>query len=200
MKSHNEMSLNLETEQDNAKDALRYHEIKKMLDDFKYYDEIGTFVKLKAAYDVAKEALGEKEGELQAKRDERKTLILQTKDEARIAGKINKSLKSMGVVSFSLELVEDDDESQKGQYQIKSFDKSIRAITKLSKGEKNIIAFLYFIFNLDSADSTSKPKVVVLDDPMTSNDDTMQYLMIGEIQKLYRRKDDYYFILLTHTP
>ena len=40
---------------------------------------------------------------------------------------------------------------------------------------------------------------IVLDDPMTSNDDTMQYLMIGEIQKLYRGlKDGNFFIVLTH--
>jgi wobble nucleotide-excising tRNase len=40
---------------------------------------------------------------------------------------------------------------------------------------------------------------VVLDDPMTSNDDTMQYIMINEIQRYYRGiKDGNYFVLLTH--
>src|SRR5262249_33507477 len=38
-----------------------------------------------------------------------------------------------------------------------------------------------------------------LDDPMTSNDDTMQYLMIGELQNFYRQlSDNNFFILLTH--
>lgn len=105
----------------------------------------------------------------------------------------------MGAVSFSLKLIVNDDEKQKGQYQIEGHDGKIRPIIKLSKGEKNIIAFLYFIFSLESVDNNSKPKIIVLDDPMTSNDDTMQYLMISEIQKLYRGlKEGNIFILLTH--
>ena len=199
VESHNKLSLNLKTEQEKAKDALRYHEVKKILDDFKYDEENISLATLKAASDEAQKELRHKRTELQLKQDARKALILQTKDEGKIAEKINKLLSSMGVVSFSLKLVEDDDENQKGQYQIKSYDNSIRPIIKLSKGEKNIIAFLYFIFSLESVDSKSKPKIIVLDDPMTSNDDTMQYLMIGEIQKLYRGlKEGNYFILLTH--
>ena len=199
VKSHNDLSLNLKAEQDNAKDALRYHEVKKILDAFKYDYEKISLATLKVNNDVSQNALDDKRRELQAKQDVRKALILQTKDEEKIAEKINKLLANMGVVSFSLKLVDDDDEDQKGQYQIKSHDDSIRPITNLSKGEKNIIAFLYFIFSLESVDSKSKPKLIVLDDPMTSNDDTMQYLMIGEIQKLYRGlKDGNYFIVLTH--
>lgn len=198
-KRHNDLSLNLKMEQENAKDALRYNEIKKILDEFKYSDEKISLATLKASNDVAQKALDDKRDELQVKQGARKALILQTKDEEKIAEKINKLLASMGVVSFSLKLIDDDGEDQKGQYQIKSYDESIRPITNLSKGEKNIIAFLYFLFNLESVDNLSKPKIIVLDDPMTSNDDTMQYLMIGEIQKLYRRlKDGNYFIMLTH--
>ena len=42
---------------------------------------------------------------------------------------------------------------------------------------------------------------MLLDDPMTSNDDTMQYLIITEIQRLYQRikKEDYVFILTHNT-
>ena len=105
----------------------------------------------------------------------------------------------MGFSSFELKLVNDEGENQKGQYQIKGYDGNIRRITALSKGEKNIIAFLYFMFNLERIDGDIKPKIVVLDDPMTSNDDTMQYIMIGEIQKYYRSlKEGNYFIVLTH--
>lgn len=198
-KNHNELSLNLKIEQEKAKDALRYHEAKNLLDQFNYNNEKEELEKFKVADVVAKEDLEAKEKELQGKHNERKNLILQTKDEEKIAEKINQSLSSMGVISFSLELVEDDEQSQKGQYRIKSYDGSSRSIIELSKGEKNIIAFLYFIFSLESVDRENKLKIIVLDDPMTSNDDTMQYLIIGEIQKLYRElKDGNYFILLTH--
>lgn len=73
-------------------------------------------------------------------------------------------------------------------YKIINKDGSTRNIQEIST-VKNIIAFLYFIGSLDSPElETGKPKIIVLDDPMNSNDDTMQYLIISEIEKLYSRK------------
>ena len=199
VENNNMLSLHLETEQEKAKDALRYHETKLLIDEFKYYDEKTNLERLKDSKNNVQNVLSKKMDELQLKQDKRKELIVKTKDEYKIAIKINNVLKNMGVKSFSLELIKDDDENQKGQYQIKSYNGNIRPITQLSKGEKNIIAFLYFIFSLESVDSKSKPKIIVMDDPMTSNDDTMQYLMISEIQKLYRKLNNGNFmILLTH--
>lgn len=199
VKSSNELSSNLKSEQDKARDVIRYHEIKKSLDKTKYTDEYTKLEELRAVSDVAQANLDDRKAELNAKHRGRIELILQTKDEEAIARKINELLKGMGVASFSLKPVSDEDESQKGQYQIKGHNGDIRPVTELSKGEKNIIAFLYFLFSLEKADGDSRPKIVVLDDPMTSNDDTMQYLMIGEIQKFYRRiRGNGYLILLTH--
>lgn len=199
VKANNELSSNLKSEQDKAKDALRYHEIKKSLEKFKYVDEHAKLGELRTVSNTAQEILDNQKSELNTKLADRAELILQTKDEEAIARKINELLKGMGVASFALKPVNDEDESQKGQYQIKGHDGDIRPVTELSKGEKNIIAFLYFLFSLERPDGDNRPKVVVLDDPMTSNDDTMQYLMIGEIQKFYRsiRNDDY-LIILTH--
>lgn len=105
----------------------------------------------------------------------------------------------MGVSSFSLELVNDNDEYQKGQYKIKGYNGQIRPVTHLSKGEKNIIALLYFLFSLERIEHDNRRRIIVLDDPMTSNDDTMQYLMIAEIQKLFKSlKKDNFLIILTH--
>lgn len=197
---NNQFSKDLANEQNKARDALRYHEIQKKLDTFKYTDESATLATLCELKDAAEETLDKRKEDLSTKQQERTDLISQTKDEKKIAIKINGLLKSMGVASFELELVTDKDEDQKGQYQIIGHDgSSRRPITALSKGEKNIIAFLYFMFDLERTNGTNKPKVVVLDDPMTSNDDTMQYIMINEIQRYYRViKDGNYFILLTH--
>lgn len=195
----NKLSLNLEFEQQQAKDALRYHYVKLLLDEFQHYSKSAKLAYLESKHEKAQEELNSKKDELRIMQDKRKDLLLQTKDEGIIADKINRRLASMGVASFSLELVTDDDENQKGQYQIRSHFGEIRPITHLSKGEKNIIAFLYFIFSLESVENDGKPRIIVLDDPMTSNDDTMQYLMIWEIQKLYRElRNGDYFILLTH--
>lgn len=197
--SNNSFSKGLSDEQNKAKDALRYHEIQKKLDAFKYSDEMTILATLNELNDAAQTTLGKRQDDLSVKQQERVDLISQTKDENKIAIKINELLKNMGVSSFELELVSDEDEEQKGQYQIKGHNGNIRPITALSKGEKNIIAFLYFMLDLGRSDSTNKQKIVVLDDPMTSNDDTMQYVMINEIQKYYRNiKEGNFFVLLTH--
>lgn len=196
---HNELSKNLKKEQDKAKDALRYHEVKKKLNEFKYDEEISKLSALETISSEARNSLNAQKEELQQKQNERKGLIIQTRDEERIAIKINRLLSNMGVASFSLELVNDDGENQKGQYRIKGHNNQFRPVTHLSKGEKNIIAFLYFLFSLEGVGRNNKNKIIVLDDPMTSNDDTMQYLMIGEIQKLYGKiSDGSYLIILTH--
>lgn len=197
--SNNAFSKDLSGEQTKAKDALRYHEIQKKLDAFKYATESTSLTALGEVNNTTQDNLKSGRDELAKKQQDRIDLIAQTKDEKKIAIKINALLKNMGVASFELELVEDEAENQQGQYQIRGHNKSIRPVTALSKGEKNIIAFLYFMLNLGRADGDNKLKIIVLDDPMTSNDDTMQYIMIGEIQKFYRNlKDGNFLILLTH--
>lgn len=195
---NNKLSRNLKSEQDKAKDALRYHEAKKKLDIFKYDGEHLKLETLRTLSENAQTNLSNQKNELTTQQRNRTELILQTKDENKIAEKINKLLRGMGVASFSLKPVNDESEDQKGQYQIKGHDGNIRPITNLSRGEKNIVAFLYFLFSLDRPNVDSRPRIIVLDDPMTSNDDTMQYLMIGEIQKFYRNIKDDHFILFTH--
>jgi wobble nucleotide-excising tRNase len=197
---NNEFSENLEQQREQAKNALRYHEIKTALDTFNYDTEKTNLTVLKNLQAAAQKSLDGKKSELNKKQETKKELVTQTKDETKIAIQIDKLLKNMGVSSFSLELIKDDEENQRGQYKIRGHNGNIRSITELSKGEKNIIAFLYFILALDNINNdNTKPKTIVLDDPMTSNDDTMQYLMIGEIQKYYRKlQDNDFFILFTH--
>jgi len=195
----NDFSKNLKTEQDKAKTALRLHEVKKALDDFKYDTENSKLTTLKTEKEQTAKALSDKNKELDDKKTEKNELVAKTKDESKLAGDINKLLKNMGVASFSLELVRDNDEQQKGQYQIKGHNGGVRPINELSKGEKNIIAFLYFILSLSQPSENNKPKIVVLDDPMTSNDDTMQYLMTEQTRNFYGKlKDSDCFLLLTH--
>ncbi len=199
VEDNNSLSKNLTDEQRKAKDFLRFYEIQKKLDKFKYTNENTSLITFSKMNEIAKKNLQDRKDELAKKQLERTELISQTKDEEKIAIRISSLLKSMGISSFELILVKDEGENQKGQYQIKGHDGNIRRITALSKGEKNIIAFLYFMFDLERVDKDNRPKIVVLDDPMTSNDDTMQYIMIGEIQKYYQNlKNGNYFLLLTH--
>ncbi|MCG2466521.1 AAA family ATPase [Staphylococcus epidermidis] len=133
--------------------------------------------------------------------EEKNDLLSQTKNSSILATRINEKLSRFGKNNLRLELIQDNENIE--HYKVQD-DYGLRDIQKLSTGERNIIAFLYFMEGLEISDN-SKNKIIVLDDPMNSNDDSMQYLIITEIQKLYQGKNKQrfnhqndYFLCLTH--
>lgn len=133
---------------------------------------------------------------------EKSNLLKKTQNTSILAENINTRLKHSGKSDLQLELQKDENEIE--HYLIKDGTNGVRPIDQISTGEKNIIAFLYFMENLSVAGHTKK-KIIIFDDPMNSNDDTMQYLIITEMQKLYRgnynenfNANRDYFICLTH--
>ena len=110
---------------------------------------------------------------------------------------INKKIKNY----TSFELVHKEEEEGKGYYNVKCLRTDVdRDINQVSTGEKNIIALLYFIEKLNEVNELeTRDKLIVFDDPMNSNDDTMQYLIIEELTNLMRNlgKNDK-FIIMTH--
>lgn len=130
-------------------------------------------------------------------------IIKNTKSTYEFVRIINKKLKSAGETNLELDLVTDDNGIE--HYKIKDGD-NYRSIDRVSTGERNIIAFLYFMERLSDIEvNNNKNKIIVFDDPMNSNDDAMQYLIITELQKLYDNKypdkftgQNDYFICLTH--
>lgn len=133
---------------------------------------------------------------------EKSNLLKETQNTSILAENINDKLKYSGKFNLQLELQKDSNEIE--HYLIKDSESGVRPIDQISTGEKNIIAFLYFMENLSVIGHTNK-KIIIFDDPMNSNDDTMQYLIITEMQKLYQSKYNEkfnsnrdYFICLTH--
>lgn len=134
---------------------------------------------------------------------DRAEILKHTKNTYKLVENINEKIKKSGKTNLELTLVKEDNSIE--HYQIKD-KQGIRSIDKLSTGEKNVIGFLYFLECLsDPEKRNDKNKIVVFDDPMNSNDDTMQYLIITEMQKLYNNKypakfnsEKDYFLCLTH--
>lgn len=203
---HNEFSINLEDNKNKAKVKLRLHRVAEKCEEIEYEkieSELETLKKISSdAYrlldaEIKKTDLNKKllESEIIVAREEIKQLQEEIKNPEIIITKINEKLVKSGKQNLELKYIE-----AGKHYKILNKDGSTRNIQEISQGEKNIIAFLYFIGSLDSSDlETGKPKIIILDDPMCSNDDTMQYLIISEIEKVYSRKDLFrHFILLTH--
>ena len=198
----------IETKKEEAIKRIRYHYVKQLMDEFDYS---GIKTTLDVLFDEKKKREKEYDDERSKiygsgglKEDinnimkEIVDLQNQTKNESILADNINKKLLHM--VSFKLEHFEDDE--SKGFYKVKDINtEAVRDITELSTGEKNVIAFLYFLEKLNEVkdDAVNKPRVIVFDDPMNSNDDGMQYLIIEELQALMKKLlETDHFILLTH--
>ena len=202
---HNKNVLDIKNKQKEARDAIRYHEIKLLLENFQYDVQIERLTVLKSEKE-------EKELVYSQKKDKKKELEqnlaeyrsqvdkLKPKAEKEAIERINKKLRLK--VSWELDHVDDDN---LGYYRIKEGER-YRSVKQLSTGEKNVIAFLYFIERLEEVkEGRKKNKIIVFDDPMSSNDDKMQYLIIWELQRLYQGKDRDKFnedrdimVILTH--
>lgn len=191
-------SNNIDTTKKDALEKLKLHELKVELESFNYEAKVTKLNTLKGKVDELKEQIDIKI-DVKTKLNREKNLKLrETINEEDAANRINELLKSMGQSSFSLAHIKTDSEHQ-GQYCILDYNGEQRSIQTLSDGEKNIIAFLWFMYNLENRNlSGNKKRLVIFDDPMSSNDVTLQYLMIGLINIFSRVESSPQFILLTH--
>lgn len=189
-----------------ARNLLRYNKINKLLISFNYNKLDNELTQLKVKMESFKVLLENKKDDIEKFnkkideiQDKIKKLEYQTKNEKILAQEINSKLELY--VNFSLEHLEENE--SKGYYYIRSkHTQELRNVTELSTGEKNIIAFLYFIQKLKDVNNPNSnlPKLIIFDDPMSSNDDTMQYLIIEELNNLIKNsvKDKNKIIILTH--
>lgn len=190
IEENNHFSRNLLVEKENARKKLRYHNIKLLLEKFHFDTEIVELKNLEKLHlekqdDFNKEKVNFENLVQEISELEKSIDLLRPKAEKQAIERINKKLRLK--VSWELDFYENENT---GYYMVKERNKT-RSVKKLSTGEKNIIAFLYFIEKLEEVrkDQNRKPKLIVFDDPMSSNDDTMQYLIICELQRLYQGKE-----------
>ena len=204
---NNIFSNDLSKKQDEAREKLLYHQVYLLLDERKYA-AINNEKKLaEKLYELSKKDFDDENKKLiDLKKDieiiDKEITSLKPKSEIEAIKRINSKLKHK--VDWELAFFEDENS---GYYQIKQGD-VFRGVTKLSTGEKNIISFLYFVEKLAAIKETqdkTKSRIIIFDDPMSSNDDTMQYLIITELLKIYRgeykdkfNNDQDFCVILTH--
>lgn len=194
---NNKFSANLNIEKQQARERLRLNLVAKKLKDFDHSNFVTKGKILEENYTRTKREFDAKKLELDNLEKELNSLLSRSVDESIAAERINKYLRGLGEQSFQLILVEGE---QKGQYAVQDMQGNKRSISTLSTGEKNIVAFLWFMLDLENPDKlTEKQRIIVFDDPMNSNDDTTQYLIIVSIQKLLKNLNDTdQVFILTH--
>jgi wobble nucleotide-excising tRNase len=188
---------NLEDIKKEAQQKLKLNEVSTKLIDNDYDKNMKRFEKLKFEKLEAERLINEQNAKLLNEKNKLEELLSQTVDESKAALNINNLLERLGNQSFKLVSVKKD--KQKGQYNIRGYDDKIRNIETLSTGEKNIVAFLWFIFNLENTElKASNDAIIIFDDPMNSNDDTAQYLIISKLQELIKNIGDRQLFIFTH--
>lgn len=198
---NNQYTKDLERNKEKARKKFRYHKInvflKKKNKNNKNYDEElesikgeiqtleGRIEEKDAEIREVKNKIDELNKDIDNKKKEKESLLADTKNTEILANNINNKIKS--TVNFSLYRKEENgQEFYEIKEKIDGREETTRPITKLSDGEKNIIAFLYFIESLNEPDKKDREKIIVFDDPMNSNDDTMQYLITSEIENIVK--------------
>ncbi|ECC1661497.1 AAA family ATPase [Salmonella enterica subsp. salamae] len=120
--------------------------------------------------------------DVQIKEQEKQsTSILPTKDA------INALLHSFGFTSFSIDVVD-----EKGHYKI-CRSNGEDASRSLSEGEKTFITFLYFyslIKGAQAASGITQSRVVVFDDPISSLDSDIIYIVSSLIKGIFEEARD----------
>ena len=187
---------NLTALKEKAKVIIRNDLVAERCRAFNYAEKNLKLQAEKAELQKLNDEVDDKRDKLNILREDVKALQLQTVDEGKAAEYINRAIQGLGNQSFSLEKSEERDEN--GVYVVRDHSGEIRNTETLSTGEKNIVAFLWFIHNLQNLNHQStKEEIIIFDDPMNSNDDTTQYLIISELQSLLKASNSQIFIL-TH--
>lgn len=120
--------------------------------------------------------------------DEWKTKTITTKD---AINNINSILKNSGFDGFKIE--EKEKINNISQYFLKRVDsqQNENVFKSLSEGEKNFIAFLYFFqlcLGTDNVLNIVKKKIIVIDDPVSSLDSQILFIVTTLIHQLIAKK------------
>lgn len=115
-------------------------------------------------------------------------LKLKTVSTKEAVNAINGILKSSGFDNFKIE--EKETSNNISRYLLKRQNSSDSDVfNTLSEGEKNFIAFLYFyqlVLNTDKKDSEFKKKIIVIDDPVSSLDSQVLFVVTTLIHSLIK--------------
>lgn len=145
----------------------------------------------KKQYAGATAALANKKAEVRQAREARRTakgdlakLERRTTSVRPTVKSINKTLEAFGFRTFKVTLAPDE-----RTYQLVRPDGTLAADT-LSEGERTFISFLYFYHLIDgstSGDAGSRARVVVLDDPISSLDSEVLFIVSSLTRRLLDR-------------
>ena len=174
---HNKEKDSLHTKQKDAKNKLKFNYIAKYNQEYNYEELERDYIQKKKIYDELEVARQEKCKVLTEKQEKLYEFKAKIIDESSAMDFINKQLVNLGHSAFSLKQVGED-----RTYRIYDSNGNPRDIKSLSTGEKNIVAFLWFIQDLSNITKGEGKEIIML------------------IQELLKKAADekYQIFILTH--
>lgn len=117
----------------------------------------------------------------------------QTVNTADAVNNIKKILKNVGFDGFEILEKKDIDSNSPTYYLKRNGSSEAHVYKSLSEGEKTFISFLYFhqlCLGTDDLEHSSKKKIIVIDDPVSSLDSKVMFVITTLIHQLAKRKGD----------
>lgn len=153
----------------------------------KYDDKNNNINLLKQRIRNSRDNQRQKKVALKSEIEELREQVVNTRDAVE---KINKILHQTGFSDFSIEENEID-ENNITTYYLKR-DEEENVFKSLSEGEKNFISFLYFLQSCvgNYERESTKKKIIVIDDPVSSMDSQVLYVVTTLIRELIKRKSN----------
>jgi wobble nucleotide-excising tRNase len=161
----NDITASFTKKQQEARTALRQHDVATFINDIKYADELLKIDGLKTIESAFKDKRDEIQLKVTEARKKIDVLRAQLKDESKGAERVNTYLNDFfGHESLSLKAVE----NELG-YRFEVMRKNQKA-HHLSEGECSLLAFCYFMAKLEDVETRNNSPIVWIDDPICSLD------------------------------
>ncbi|MEY8239422.1 MAG: AAA family ATPase [Cycloclasticus sp.] len=170
--SHNQTVTNISAEKQVLTSQVWRYVLGELSDDLLQYEQSKN--RLNSTIQGMEASLTTKQQQLQAFESQVQELEKQTTSIHPTKDAINNLLRTFGFSSFHIDVVD-----ERGHYKI-SRENGDDASRSLSEGEKTFITFLYFyslIKGAQSASGTTTHRVVVFDDPISSLDSDILYIV-----------------------
>lgn len=172
----NSYTTTLSKKQQEAKNALRLHEVINFIRDIKYIDETKKIEKLKSIESNARDEKNDIQLKVTNLMREIDRLKAQLKDESKGADRVNYYLNNFfGHESLKLVAVED-----KSGYRFE-ISRNGQKAHHLSEGECSLVAFCYFMAKLDDVETKNNNPIIWIDDPISSLDGNHIFFVFGLI-------------------
>lgn len=186
IKDNEDKSTSIEQDKNNARKSLRYHTIRKFLNDIDYTSLVVEITNKNTEAETSKTSYNEVIIEINKEEKEKENLKKELRDEGRAAEKINKHLTDFfGVDGLKLEPSEQQiDDEVATRFVVKRGDKEAK---NLSEGECSLVAFCYFMARIEDeiqAPDAKDKLIIYIDDPISSLDSNHIFFIFGLINSI----------------